>query len=287
MLKKGNLLRLDRLHKTEDLFKKHSWSLNDKRYANFCALAGQMNDVEFALLYELTDRFHLLEINNYIIEFLLGFYSSDDNLFEKSNNIYITPMKKVNAKGKHLKNKIKSGDTVYDEFQAKRKLCEYEEKFVFCRDASEILPLFAKNDLICFVDDFVGSGKTYDDTYKSFKAYFASCGKQIGVKDVFAITAWAMEEGFLYCNNRHLRLFCNKKFPKEITDFSGYTTLEKDEKIKLMEQMENSYGNNISPQYSLGYGRSEALVSILAKSPNNTFPIFWKAKYNKNIFPRF
>ena len=54
-----------------------------------------------------------------------------------------------------------------------------------------------------------------------------------------------------------------------------------------MEQMEKVYGHNISAKYSLGFGKSEALVSILEKSPNNTFPIFWKAKNGQNIFPRF
>ena len=50
--------------------------------------------------------------------------------------------------------------------------------------------------------------------------------------------------------------------------------------------MEKRYVNNVG-SYSLGYGQSEALVSVFAKSPNNTFPIFWKVKNKLNIFPRF
>lgn len=51
--------------------------------------------------------------------------------------------------------------------------------------------------------------------------------------------------------------------------------------------MEKSYGNRITSRYSLGYMQSEALISIMDKSPNNTFPIFWKANHDLNIFPRF
>lgn len=73
MLKKKNPLRLDRLSKAGDLFKKHKWSQQSERYANFCSLAGLMSDDEFNLLYELTDRFHLLEINNLLWSSCLAF----------------------------------------------------------------------------------------------------------------------------------------------------------------------------------------------------------------------
>lgn len=285
MLKKKKNIKLDRLRKAGELFKKHKWSQQSERYDNFCSLAGLMSDDEFNLLYELTDRFHLLEINNFIMEFLLGFYSSDDDLYKNSNHIYVTAMKKVDAKGRHVK-KSKSGDMVYNEFKANRSLCEYEDKFIFCKDASDVIASFSSNDLICFVDDFVGSGKTYSDTYITFKKYFKSCGKQLGKKNVFAISAWAMESGCNFCHSNQLRLFCHRRFLKEITDYSAYTVLEKSLKIKLMEKMEKRYVNNVGA-YSLGYGQSEALVSIFAKSPNNTFPIFWKVKNKLNIFPRF
>lgn len=285
MLRKKIPLRLDRLRKADELFKEHKWAQHCERYANFCSLAGQMDDDEFNLLYELTNRFHLLEINNFIIEFLLGFYSSNDDLYKKSNHIYITAMKEVDVNGKHIK-KSKSGDIVYDEFKANRNLCEYEDKFIFCKDASDVIVSFASNDLICFVDDFVGSGKPYNDTYKTFRTYFNSCGKRLEKKDIFAISAWAMEAGCDFCKSNRLRLFCNRKFAKEITEYPDYTVLERELKIKLMKKMEKRYVNNVG-RFSLGYDQSEALISVFAKSPNNTFPIFWKAKNKLNIFPRF
>lgn len=78
-----------------------------------------------------------------------------------------------------------------------------------------------------------------------------------------------------------------KFFDKAISESPNYTALEINYKKGLMVQMEKFYGNRITSIYSLGYMQSEALISIMDKSPNNTFPIFWKAKDDLNIFPRF
>lgn len=86
---------------------------------------------------------------------------------------------------------------------------------------------------------------------------------------------------------RKIKAFLFKDFDKAISESSNYTALEINYKKGLMVQMEKSYGNRITSTYSLGYMQSEALISIMGKSPNNTFPIFWKAKHNFNIFPRF
>ena len=47
MLRKKIPLRLDRLRKADELFKEHKWAQHCERYANFCSLAGQMDDDEF------------------------------------------------------------------------------------------------------------------------------------------------------------------------------------------------------------------------------------------------
>lgn len=96
-----------------------------------------------------------------------------------------------------------------------------------------------------------------------------------------------MRHGYDYCKEKKLRLFCSRFFDKAISESPNYTALEINYKKGLMVQMEKSYGNRITSTFSLGYMQSEALISIMDKSPNNTFPIFWKAKHNFNIFPRF
>lgn len=285
MIKKKKALKPNELERVKELFVKHAWDINTLRFENMCSLGGHMNANEFALLFELVDRFHLLDVCNFMDKFLMGYYNSDDEIFQNAHSIIVTPMKEVDNNGHHKKAN-KSGDIVYSMFEEKRSLCEYEDKLIFCKDAFESQKLFQNNDVICFVDDFIGSGKTYFDTYQSFVKYFQTQNVSIGKENVFAIAIWAMRTGYDYCKENALRLFCVDVFAKEISGDTNLTDVEIKCKKELMLQMEKSYGERIG-KYSLGFKQSEALVSIMGKSPNNTFPIFWKAKQNLNIFPRF
>ena len=108
----------------------------------------------------------------------------------------------------------------------KRTLCEYEEKFVFCNDAADAKNVFQDNDVICFVDDFIGTGKTYDDTYKSFVSYLKNQNIVIDNRNVFAVTAWTMHHGYDYCKVKKFRLFWSRIFDMALSESSIYTALE-------------------------------------------------------------
>jgi FMN phosphatase YigB (HAD superfamily) len=47
----------------------------------------------------------------------------------------------------------------------------------------------------------------------------------------------------------------------------------------------HSYGEQIEPEWPLGYGGNEALVAFVHNTPNNTLPVFWSK--NKNWIPLF
>lgn len=286
MLKKKKNINLNEQRRIDELFLRHDWTLKGERYENFCSLGGKMKAKEFELLFELVDRFHLLDVCNFMDEFLMGYYSCDDAIFQNAHSVIVTPMKEVDINGHH-KLKDKSGDVVFSMFQEKRTLCVYEEKLVFCNDAVDVKNVFQANDIICFVDDFIGTGSTFFNTYQSFVSYFQSQNIVISNNNVFAVTAWAMHHGYDYCKDNDLKLFCSRIFDKAISESPNYTAIEINDRKALMVQMEKSYGYGIYPIYSLGYMQSEALISIMGKSPNNTFPIFWKAKHDFNIFPRF
>lgn len=286
MLKRKKNIGLNEQRRIDELFLRHDWDIKGERYENFCSLGGKMNSIEFELLFELVDRFHLLDICNFMDEFLMGYYSCDDAIFQNAHSVIVTPMKEVDMSGRH-KLKDKSGDVVFSMFREKRTLCEYEAKLVFCNDAVDVKNVLQDNDVICFVDDFIGTGSTYLNTFRSFVTYFQSLNIEIGNRNIFAVTARAMHHGFDYCKENDLRLFCSEIFDKAISENPNYTATEISDRKALMVQMEKSYGYRITSTYSLGYMKSEALISIMGKSPNNTFPIFWKAKHDFNIFPRF
>ena len=50
-----------------------------------------------------------------------------------------------------------------------------------------------------------------------------------------------------------------------------------------MKSIENKVLQNLNRDFSFGYKSSESLVSIMEKSPNNTFPFYWyKGKDGQN-----
>ena len=62
MLKRKKNIGLNEQRKIDELFRRHDWTLKGERYENFCSLGGKMKADEFKLLFELVDRFHLLDI---------------------------------------------------------------------------------------------------------------------------------------------------------------------------------------------------------------------------------
>ena len=65
-----------------------------------------------------------------------------------------------------------------------------------------------------------------------------------------------------------------------------YTLTQKTRALSLMESIEDWL--NVADDYRFGFGRSEALVSML-RTPNNTFPVYWLDKKSldyKSPFPR-
>ena len=131
MLKRKKNIGLNEQRRIDELFLRHDWDIKGERYENFCSLGGKMKADEFKLLFELVDRFHLLDICNFMDEFLMGYYSCDDAIFQNAHSVIVTPMKEVDMSGRH-KLKDKSGDVVFSMFREKRTLCEYEAKLVGC-----------------------------------------------------------------------------------------------------------------------------------------------------------
>ena len=66
----------------------------------------------------------------------------------------------------------------------------------------------------------------------------------------------------------------------ELKDY--YTDEEAEHRLKLMEEIEDKM--SVKRNYRLGYGQSEALVTM-CRTPNNTFPVFWEEKGNMKLAP--
>ena len=275
----------NRLMAIIQLFKDRGWyNLSDdilnKRFTNFCVSFGDLSQGEFDLILDLTKRFHLLDTADLIETFYGGYYSIPTEIIVSCNRLLFIPHKEINSKGNYKK-EVKSGDFVFNQMSGTYSWCDFSEKFVFCKTAIDIFREFKEGDKICFVDDFIGSGEQCKNTFKSFQLFFENNGKILMPSDVFVISAWAMNQGIKYCEELGLSVYCDQAYCKEISEY--YVEPVRSENIKTMKNVENKLFRYLGA-YSFGRNQTEALISISGKSPNNTFPIFWKGK-NKP-FPR-
>lgn len=279
------LLDLGRLNQISSLFLDRGWDdmtipVNKQRYDNFCRSFGQLNDMEFQLIIDLTRRFHCMSLIDLVEEFLTGYYCISETILQNCNHLLIVPMKKMNTRGYCIK-KQKSGDMLMAQMQQMDEVCYYNDKFVYCKNARDVRKNYQQGDVVCFIDDFVGTGKTYYDAFRTTSNYLATRNKVLRPSDVIGVSAWAMNQGIIASQTHGLRLFCYRVYTKEITDYYP-SPLNIAHKIR-MYNMEKVICGKISGLH-LGYGHCEALVSIAGRCANNTFPVYWKT--NNATFPR-
>lgn len=63
--------------------------------------------------------------------------------------------------------------------------------------------------------------------------------------------------------------------------------LNTENNVKLMKSIEAKVLHKLNRKFSFGYKASESLVSIMEKSPNNTFPFYWYKGKEGELEPIF
>lgn len=133
--------------------------------------------------------------------------------------------------------------------------------------------------LVIMVDDFVGSGDTFDEVYREFRA--ARPNARV------VLAALVVQERGRHMVERHgVRVLTNHVRGRAISDrmIAGDVA----ENLSAYDDIERLL--DIDHGVRRGYGNSEALVT-LQRTPDNTLPIFWKNKQGPDLawlapFPR-
>jgi len=265
----------------EQLFQDKNWEIEpdlDIRislYQKYIDRYERIKKEDRELFIELSRRFLRIKENEVYSIFRDSYNQIYDDYLESFSNIYILPLVepyielKKTAKDKIARPKIKSGEKIklFIELNEYREL-KFSKKINLPDNFALIEKSFnPKNDLLILVDDFIGSGRTANDILKSiFK------NTKFNSDNVIILSLVAQEIGInsIYNTNRVVTFFKHLK-KKAISDF--YKGNELKEKMNKSISMEETI--KIPKKWSLGYEKSEALVSIMNKSPNNTLPIFW------------
>jgi hypothetical protein len=142
---------------------------------------------------------------------------------------------------------------------------------------------------IVFLDDFIGSGKTFCKEF-SKNLYIQQWLTDNNIENIYILSSIIMIEGKKYILDRYPQIKIiseerNKIFDPKFSPLSVLGNLSDIEKVSL------KHGNELSvlnyPPYFApnGYDGSQSLISYFHCTPNNTLSIIWGA--NKNWIPLF
>ena len=135
------------------------------------------------------------------------------------------------------------------------------------------------DEIVILVDDYIGSGETAVGAINWIVGSY-----KVNPKQIVILSIATQEQGVQHIlNETGVTVYSQYQFTKGISDF--YSGAEREDCLATMEGIENKL--KVAPQDRFGYNQSEALISLI-RTPNNTFPVFWKAKGKEQLppFPR-
>lgn len=272
---KSNKYTVDDLMKCKSLFEKKGWDHNSDRYNAFVDRYINVDDDGKSLLMELTDSFLLcedmLEIKQMYVE-LLEFVTFDK---DSTTTFIILPFKKISDE---KNNKEKSSDLMYKLINIFSSDFKFQLKF--CDKVTDAVDCFGEKSFLLLIEDFIGTGDSANEIIAELNQLFSIQKKELG-GNYMVVCLYAMQEGLNYLNNLKIQVCHWKSIPKGISGNLSCSQAEINNKRKIMKNIENSLLLNLKSNMSLGYKESEALLCILDKCPNNTFPIYWYPKFKK------
>lgn len=284
--------------KATQVFENKQWAIDknsddmsinwQKRFNMYCSMLNQLEEIQQELILELTNEYVYISSIDYTAQLnclLTKLYKGNYENVRKYNKVYVMPL--IAPTDKAL-NKVKSStylaymfsitELAYNEY-----LKDNNNKDVSFKRVEEIesLPHGINNkdgSIIFLVDDFIGTGDT------AIEALDELLKAGISKEKIIVISLLGMNFGIEKLKSQGIQVFSSSIKYKGITD--RYEGQELEQKKEIMKSIENNM--NIKPELEFGYKGSEALVTM-ARTPNNTFPIFWQDDKKRGYlapFPR-
>lgn len=270
-----------------DVFKANGWEIPsstsgmESRFNRFCERLSILDAKEQQLVIELTRRFTDISGSEYlqlIVKLLNRIHAERNDVFSSAKKCFLLPL----VAPEDFK-RTKSSSFVWYYFRDE--LVKYNPLFigknlVYCdiEKASWISNLKA-DELVILVDDFIGSGETAVAAITWIVDEF-----DIDPKQIIILSIAAQELGVKHIlQQTSVTTYSYYQFSRGISDF--YPIDQREEFLATMDEIEDKL--KVDSENRLGYNKSEALISLI-RTPNNTFPVFWKSndKSKPAPFPR-
>lgn len=243
----------------------------ESRFNRFCERLCTLDAEEQRLVIELTRRFTAIggaEYPQLILKLMNCLHSQNLPVFSEVEKVFILPLIAPEDRGR-----TKSSSVVW--YHCREELIRYSpllaDKNVLYYDIKETSQIknLKTNELVILVDDFVGSGETAVSAVNWLTDSFGADPKQIVILSIAAL-----EMGIDHVRQEiGVEIYAYYISRKGISDY--YSDDQRAGCLKTMKSIENKL--KVSSKFRLGYAKSEAMISLI-RTPNNTFPVFWKSK---------
>jgi hypothetical protein len=279
-------LNPDLLIKVVELFENKGWPTNTgtsstiSLFDRYCERLKLLDDKQKLLVIELSYNYTWIQLKTYLEQFYDSLLLLGDYVFDNYDKIFVYPMLSNNNS---VPLKTKSAGFLHYMFETD----DYtwlSSKFLPNTSLNYLYENFDNKDsILLIVDDYIGSG---DTAVKICIEYLTTKVKSgaINNTNIKVVTIAAQIEGIETVKKTlNIEVVSALKFNKGISD--NYFNNDKIEKEKIMNEIEEKL--KISPDFNFGYKKSEALITMLNKTPNNTFPVYWFENRKKVApFPR-
>ncbi len=278
-------LSINVINKLNNLFNEKKWKITGKKndlYSRFCERLNFLEEEEDQLfVIDLAKDFLCVGEFQRIYEDIQNvFFNIDEEVYELFDKIVIMPLsKKIYKPDK----KTKSGEAYFYFFKRSNFFSwfdYYPNKFMFSEEMRG--DFIRDNKAIFFIDDYVGSGDTFIEIYNDIKEIYA----EINPRNIFVLAPFSQEKAV-----KRIYDEVGARVISETIRNRGISDRYPAEKVPIyldkMIKIENRIDKKIEEKdCSLGYKQSEALIQVLYKTPNNTFPVFWfENKQSLSPFP--
>ena len=276
-MKTEKRLSAENFMKLVEVFTANEWEIPNEeagmesRFNRFCERLCTLDAEEQRLIIELTRRFTAIggaEYPQLILKLMNCLHSQNLPVFSEVEKVFILPLIAPEDRGR-----TKSSSVVW--YHCREELIRYSpllaDKTVLCCDIEKAswIKNLKINELVILVDDFIGSGETAVSAVNCLTDSFGTDPKQVVILSIAAL-----EMGIDHVRQKTgVEVYAYYIFRKGISDY--YSDDQRAGCLKTMKNIENKL--KVSSKFRLGYAKSEALISLI-RTPNNTFPVFWKSK---------
>ncbi|MGV0977800.1 phosphoribosyltransferase-like protein [Empedobacter falsenii] len=142
---------------------------------------------------------------------------------------------------------------------------------------SSVIKDILKYKHVIYIDDFIGSGNSFDDFYNSDEYKDIIDDKNLVTENL--ISCIIMDEGMKFLNEKYsyLRIYAEVRY--KLISSGRFNSLF--DNIEASKKLLKKYGRKIRSK-PLGYSKSESMIAFYYSTPNNTFPIFYyQSNYEK------